>query len=267
MQVLPFLPKQLCALQKPPKKLFYIGKLELLNGFKIAVVGTRKPNQYTRNLTSMLVSKISKYATIISGGAIGIDSIAHINSYPRTIMVSPSSLDIIYPKENEKLIKNIQSNSLIISEYENSYMPHRYSFLERNRIVIALSDIVILPQGDINSGTSSSARFALELNKPIFTLPQRYGESTLTNSLLSQGKAKAIYDIDEFIEKYLAHLESNLDSINAINGFKTESNDEILEFCKSAPSYEIAFGKFGSRLLEYEFNGLLVRENSIIRTK
>ncbi len=265
IKVLYEIPDSLLMLKSPPKKLFYQGNITLLNNTKIAIVGTRNPNPYTRTMTALLAQKLSKYATIVSGGAIGVDIIAHINSFPNTIMVSPSSLDIIYPKENTKIIQNIAQNALIISEYEKQYTPHKYSFLERNRIVIALSDIVILPQGDVKSGTSASARMALELQKPIFTLPHRYNESALTNKLLSQNKAKAIYDIDEFIKENITTSETRftLDSKKRAESI----NDDILAFCANAPSFEDAFKKFGNRLLEYEFLGLLVRENSTIRTK
>lgn len=262
------LPKSLLKLKSPPKNLYFVGNIKLLDSFKVAIVGTRRPNQYTKNITALLSQKISKYATIVSGGAIGVDCIAHTNSFPNTIMVSPSSLEIIYPKENIKLIKDMANEALILSEYEKNYMPQKYSFLERNRIVIALSDIVILPQGDINSGTSSSAKIALELNKPIFTLPHRYKESQLTNMLIEEGKAKAIYDIDNFIKNNLPIklVKSGTESSNDVN-LESKINDEILEFCKNAPSFEVAFSKFGSKLLEYEFLGLLVRENNIIKTK
>ncbi|RDU64641.1 DNA-processing protein DprA [Helicobacter sp. MIT 14-3879] len=253
----PNIKNNLSKLENPPEKLFYIGNTGLLEKFKIAVVGTRNPNQYTKNITASLVKSLSKYAVIISGGAIGVDSIAHINSFPNTIMISPSSLDIIYPKENKKMIQNITNEALIISEYENKYHPKRHSFLERNRIVIAISDMVILPQGDLNSGTSSSARYAINLNKPIFTIPQRYNESKLTNSLLAQNKAKAIYNIDDFMREHFK------DSINKIQN----NSDEILDFCKDSPSFEVALEKFGNKILEYEFRGLLIREANIIRTK
>lgn len=261
MQVLEKIPDSLFALKEPPKKLFFNGNINLLNSFKVAIVGTRKPQAYTRNILAILASKIAKRAVVVSGGALGVDCLAHINAMPKTIMIAPSSLDIIYPKENERLIKDIAKNALILSEYESPYFPHRFSFLERNRIVIALSDIVILPEGELNSGTSSSARIACELKKPIFTLPHRYGESSLTNDLLARGLARAIYDIDLFIEDNLGEIEC--DSCES----SIDLGDEILAFCNNAPSYEEALAKFGDRILEYEFEGLLVREGSIIRVK
>lgn len=200
-----------------------------------------------------IIPKISKHATIVSGGAIGVDSIAHNMSYPNTIMISPSSLDIIYPKQNKALIDKIANHSLILSEYENNYSPHKYSFLERNRLVIALSEIVFIPQGDLNSGTHYSARIAIELEKPIFTIPHRYNESHLTNSLISQNKAKAIYDIDDFIKCYLPN--------NDIYKEKHENKFvDILDYCANNPSFEDAYIKFGERIIECEILGLITRK-------
>lgn len=252
------IPKSLESLKNPPKELYYIGDKDLLNHFKVAIVGTRRPNQYTQTMTASLAKKISKYAVVVSGGAIGIDFIAHTNSMPNTIMISPSSLDITYPKENSKLIENIKNKALIISEYQSPYFPKKYSFIERNRIVIALSDIVIFPQGDLNSGTSHSAKIAVELNKPIFTIPHRYQESLLTDSLISNGNAKVIYDIEGFIKEHIP--DSKIEE-------KISKYDEILEFCKNAPSFEVALEKFGNKILEYEFMGLLERQNNKIKIK
>ena len=263
------LSQNLACLKKPPKHLFYKGNLDLLDSFKVAIVGTRAPNPYTKMLTSQLASKIAKYAVVVSGGALGVDIIAHQGAFPRTIMISPSSLDIIYPQENAKLIQKIAESALILSEYEQSYMPHRHSFLERNRLVVALSDIVILPQGDLKSGTHSSANYALKMGKPIFTLPHRYNESTLTNALLAKEQAKAIYNIDDFVEKYIAPYSSLRDLAvpNRSNPKNNIKSDEILEFCAKCPSFEEAFAKFGDKILEYEFEGLLVREGNAVRAK
>lgn len=268
LQISQNLSQNLACLKKPPKHLFYKGNLDLLDSFKVAIVGTRAPNPYTKMLTSQLASKIAKYAVVVSGGALGVDIIAHQGAFPRTIMISPSSLDILYPRENAKFIQKIAESALILSEYERSYMPHRHSFLERNRLVVALSDIVILPQGDLKSGTNSSANYALNLGKPIFTLPHRYNESTLTNALLAKGQAKAIYNIDDFVRENIPQNLQNCEdfALDSANAKGAESN-EILEFCAKCPSFEEAFAKFGDKILEYEFEGLLVREGNAVRAK
>ena len=266
------LPQSLFALKNPPKAIFYKGDLLLLDSFKVAIVGTRAPNPYTKTLTAELSRAIAKYAVVVSGGALGVDIIAHTHAFPRTIMIAPSSLEIIYPRENAKMIQKIADSALILSEYEHNYIPQKYSFLQRNRLVIALSDIVILPQGDLKSGTNSSAKYALTLGKPIFTLPHRYNESTLTNALLARGEAKAIYNIADFIEAHiLPNVSESMRESSANSGESSyESNlesDEILAFCAKNPTFEDAFAKFGNVILEYEFSGRLVRENNTIRVK
>ncbi len=252
------IPANLNVLKNPPKKLFYKGgALESLlqAEHKIAIVGTRKPNPYTKSFVAKLASNIAKLqGVVISGGAIGVDIIAHTHAFPRTIMFSPSSLDIYYPRSNKAMIEKMMQESAVISEYESPYMPHRFSFLERNRLVIALSDVVIIPQADKQSGSMQSARIAYEayeLNKPLFVLPHRLGESDGTQELLAKGKAQCIYDINAFLEK--------------IFGVKLQENDEILEFCMKNPSFEEAYLKFGEKIYEYELEGKIVRESGSIR--
>lgn len=247
------IPDSLLALPKPPQALFACGDTSLLDApIKIAIVGTRRPNPYTKHFSAMLASSIARAGgVVVSGGALGVDIIAHSAALPRTIMVSPSSLEIIYPKANKAIIQAMMSQSLVLSEYERGYMPQPYSFLERNRLVIGLSDIVIIPQADLGSGSMQSARLSLESHKPLFVLPHRMNESLGTQSLLAQNKARCIYDVQEFITQ--------------IFGIQEEIDDEILEFCKHAPRFEEALQKFGDKIYQYELEGKIIRENGVVR--
>lgn len=110
--ILPTIPTELSYLGL--KQIFYCGNLELLNSRKITIVGTRNPNPYAQNFTQTLARKLTnKGAVIVSGGALGIDIIAHKYALPNTIMVSPASLDIIYPRTNAKIIQQIYRDALI----------------------------------------------------------------------------------------------------------------------------------------------------------
>lgn len=250
---LQIIPKALKELSRSPKELFFIGDSHLLAApIKIAIVGTRSPNPYTKHFCAMLASAIAKAGgVVVSGGALGVDIIAHTNALPRTIMFSPSSLDIIYPKSNARIIAQIAKDGLILSEYKCGYQPFAHSFLERNRLVVGLSDIVIIPQADLMSGSMQSARLSLESKKPLFVLPHRINESLGTQSLLAKNQARAIYDIKDFV--------------NEIFGTDSVTNDEVLEFCKNAPSYEEAISRFGLKILEYEMEGKIMRDNGIVR--
>ncbi|PAF51486.1 hypothetical protein BKH43_02155 [Helicobacter sp. 13S00401-1] len=239
------------SLFKPLDKIFYKGSLELLKKPLFAIIGSRSPNVYAKEQTAVIASKLAKSGfNIISGGALGIDCIAHENSFPNTIAVLPCSLDLNYPAQNKKILDAIKKDGLALSEYEANRRITLASFLERNRIIIALSDLVFIPYADLQSGSSSSASLALALNKPIFTLPHKMTESLCTQKLLAARKANAIYDVDEFIKTL--GLFFDLKTLNA-------SNDEVLEFIRLNPSIQKAQEKFGALLFEYELDSKITR--------
>ena len=212
-------------------ELFYKGDLSLLEKPKIAIVGSRKAGKYTKETTYLLSKKLSKKFTIITGGALGVDTQAHKGAYPNTIFVSPSSLDIIYPKSNENLIKNIYKNSLAISEYEKNYRPYKYTFLQRNRIIVALSDFVIIAEADKKSGSMRSFEWAKEYGKKVYVLPHRINESSGTRYLASTNQAEVIWDIDEFCKS-----------------LGIEENEKIMNLNEALKEY-------GSQLYEMELDG------------
>jgi len=195
-------------------ELFYKGNLELLKKEKIAIVGSRKASKYTKETTFLLARKLSKKYAIISGGALGVDTEAHKGAFPNTILVSPSSLDIIYPKANENLIKNIYKNALALSEYEKNYRPYKYTFLQRNRIIVALSDFVLITEAEINSGSMRSFEWAKKYNKKVYVLPHRVNESSGTRYLASTNQAEVIWDIDEFCENLGIKDNTNILTLN-----------------------------------------------------
>ena len=204
-------------------KFFYRGKLELLQKPKIAIVGSRKASKYTKEMTYVLAKKLSKKFIIISGGALGVDSEAHKGAFPNTIFVSPSSLDIIYPKANETLIKNIYKNALAISEYEKNYNPYKHTFLQRNRIIVALSEFLIITEADKKSGSMRSFEWAKKYGKKVYVLPHRINESSGTRYLASTNQAEVIWDIDEFCKNL--GIEDNKKVLNLNEALKTYGNE------------------------------------------
>ncbi len=206
-------------------ELFYKGNLELLNKPKIAIVGTRRPSKYTRQITFELAKKLSQKFVIISGGAIGVDNEAHKGAFPNTILVSPSSLDIIYPKQNETLIKKIYQEGLAISEHEKNYKPFKFTFLQRNRIIVKLAQFVIITEADLKSGSMRSFEWAKEFNKKVYVIPQRIGESEGTNYLAKEGLAEVIYNIDEFVKNL--GIESK--KVISLQDARKEYGDKLFE--------------------------------------
>ena len=237
--------KELENMKKYPKELYFIGNTQLLKRKKVSIVGTRRPSNYTKEFTYKLASKLSQNGIcIVSGAAMGVDSIAHSGAgLNNTIAVVANGLDIRYPSVNKNQIIEIEKNGLIISSFKEGEKARLYSFVQRNEIVVALGEKLIVTQADLNSGSMTSVEFALKQNKEIFVLPHRINESLGTNNLIKSGLAKAIYDIDEFIENIVGV------------GLFREVFDEVLEFCKTSPNYDEAILKYPNQILEYELDG------------
>ena len=112
--------KELEAMKKYPQELYFIGNSELLKRKKISIVGTRRPSNYTKEFTYKLASKLSQNGIcIVSGAAMGVDSIAHSGAgLNNTIAVVANGLDIRYPSVNKNQIIEIEKNGLIISSFK-----------------------------------------------------------------------------------------------------------------------------------------------------
>ena len=245
---------KLDSMKKYPKNIYCIGNEELLNKRTISIVGTRKPNPYTKQYIHELSKKLSYYnICVVSGAAMGVDAIAHnAAGSANTIAVAGTGLDIRYPAVNKKLIEDIELNGLMLSQFPLKTSSTRYNFPIRNELVVALGEILIVAQADENSGTMRSVEFALKMGKPIFVLAHRIGESIATNKLLADGLATAIYDIDTFIEDFV--------------GFKNKikHSDDFLEYCKSSPTYDEVMKVFPEKLFEYELNGKIKIESGLV---
>ncbi len=235
---------ELESMKKYPNTLFYEGNFALLQKTKISIVGTRKPNQYTKQLTFELASKLSSAGVcIVSGAAMGVDAIAHKGAgSSNTIAVMANGLDVIYPQVNRSLIEEIEKDGLTLSQFESGFKATKWSFVVRNEIVVALGDVLVVTQADLNSGTMRSVEFAKKMGKKIYVLPHRLKESQGTANLLKSGDAEAIYDIDAFVSSFNS------------NEF-TCKFDALLEYCVNTPSYEEAVLKFGDKVFEYELEG------------
>jgi len=254
MRELETLPKSLSRLKKSPSKLYFKGDASLLERPLVSIVGTRRPNQYTKQLTLDLANKFSKIGFgIVSGGAMGVDALAHKGAFPNTIAVMANSLDIIYPKINQKLINDMEEKSLVLSEYPPNSRATRYTFVHRNRIVVALGEILIITQADLNSGSLRSFEFAKELKKDVFVLSHRVGESLGTQKLLLENEAEAIVDIDEFVSRF--------------GKISKDTQDEELNFFDTPKSLAEALKKFGDELYMMELEGEIVIENLQVRRR
>lgn len=174
-------PELLKNTSNPPKKLYVNGNLEILNNLCLAVIGSRNNTEYGKKWCQYYVKEFVKYGiTIVSGMAVGIDTIAHETALKyggRTIAVLPCGFKNIFPKENIELYKRIiNSNNTVITEYESNISASSKKFLERNRIVSGISSTVLVVEAAYRSGTSVTARMALEQGKKVFCIPRKSGK-------------------------------------------------------------------------------------------
>ena len=166
-------PKALREISSPPKQLFSTSKT--FDTACVAIVGTRRPTPYGRRITYQLASELaSAGVTIVSGLAIGIDTVAHqaaLEANGRTIAVLGCGLNRIYPARNRELGVRITRNGALVSEYEGSTPALPHHFPARNRIISGLSQAVIVTEAAAESGSLITARFALEQNRQVLAVP------------------------------------------------------------------------------------------------
>ncbi len=197
-------PEKLRNIYDIPYGLFYLGKLPDFNKC-ISIVGARRCSAYGKKMALELGERLAQAGfTVISGMARGVDSHGHqgcLNGGGSTVAVLGCGCDVIYPPENRILYEEIAKSGTIISEYQMGASPTPMNFPRRNRIVSALSDVVIVVEAREKSGSLITADFALEQGKEIFVLPGRVGDSLSSgcNKLISQG-AGIIWSVDQFIQ-------------------------------------------------------------------
>lgn len=190
-----YYPERLRNIDSPPKELYCLGNLELLNcKNNIAMIGSRNCSSYGERAAKDFAYNLAKEEIcIVSGLAKGIDSFSHIgalNAKGKTIAVLGSGLDNIYPKENIKLVESIiKNNGLVISEYPLGTKSLKQHFPARNRIISGLSDSVLVVEARRNSGTNITVDFALEQGKDVFVIPGNIYSRTSdgTNFLITEG--------------------------------------------------------------------------------
>ena len=185
-----------------PALIFVQGNYKVLgrlaNG--VSVVGSRACTEYGAKVTEKLVSELAfdKRPTV-SGGAIGIDSHVHNqslrNSLP-TVAVMAGGLDRKYPSSNSNLFQAIARDGALIAELAPGVAPSRWRFLQRNRLIAALTPTTVVIEAGIRSGSIRTANNAIELNRALFAVPGPLtsAASAGTNSLIAEGKAKALVD-------------------------------------------------------------------------
>ncbi len=184
-------PIYLSEIFSPPAVLYYLGNLDYDYTRSAAIVGTRHCTAYGASSTKRIISEIAALDQgycIISGLALGIDSIAHtqaLQSGLKTIAVLGNGLERVYPSQNKELAAEIiASGGAIISEQPMQAPPLAQNFPARNRIISGLAPALMVMEAHEKSGSLITARFAHEQNKEVFALPANISATSFTGSLM-----------------------------------------------------------------------------------
>jgi len=243
------------TMKKYPKSLFFKGNLALLKHPKVSIVGSRRVSQYTKEFTYRLANALANRGVcVVSGAAMGVDAVAHEGAgAENTIAVVANGLDIRYPMINKKLIESIENKGLVLSQFNDGFRATGWSFVVRNELVVALGDMLIVTQADIDSGSMRSVEYALKMGKEIFVLPQRLDESLGTQQLLLAKKAKSIGTIEAFVARFGESVSVKI------------QKDDFFYFCQTSPTFDETVKKFGERVYEAELEGIITIQQGIVR--
>lgn len=178
-------PPQLQEIPQPPKDLWQAGSLPSRGTILLTVVGSRKYTSYGKEACEHIIAGLRGYdIAIISGLAIGMDSIAHeaaLAAGLHTIAVPGSGLDpsVIYPRSNVQLAHRIvQSGGALLSEYAPDFKATQWSFPQRNRIMAGLAHATLVIEAEQKSGTLITSRMATDYNRDVFAVPGNIFSST-----------------------------------------------------------------------------------------
>ncbi|TBR43942.1 DNA-protecting protein DprA [Marinomonas agarivorans] len=200
-------PARLREIPVAPLLLYVMGNVDILNQPTFGIVGARRCSAYGRETAFHFSQCLSKQGLVIaSGGALGIDSAAHMGALSvaaPTIAVMGTGLKNLYPRTNLSLYSDLlERGGAIISEYPLSTPVKAQLFPPRNRIISGLSLGAFIVEASTKSGSLITASYALQQNRDVFALPGRITDpvSSGTLSLIQQG-AKLVTCVDDILEE------------------------------------------------------------------
>lgn len=263
-------PEKLREIYRTPERLFVRGKLPDPRLPAVAIVGARMCSPYGKSQAYRFAAELARQGVqIISGLARGIDSMAHEGALSvaggRTFGVLGCGVDVVYPKGNSGLYRRVRENGGLISEFPAGTPPRPANFPQRNRLISAFADIVLVIEAREKSGSLITVDHALEQGRSVYALPGRVDDalSQGCNRLVAQGAGIAVSPemlLEELkIEKNRCAasgtgeklgLASDLELVYSCLDFEPKSVQAIQEIC-AMPALQLL-----QVLLELELKGL-----------
>ncbi|MBD5391540.1 DNA-protecting protein DprA [bacterium] len=245
-------PITLRAVKNHPPVITVRGNLDVLGRNMVSIVGTRHATgagmEFIKNMAGAFASR---GVVVVSGMAMGTDSAAHAGALTAagnatTIAVLAGGVDYIWPLENEGLYHRILERGAVISEMPVGFAPMATNFVQRNRWIAALGEKLILGEADLNSGSMTTARFAIEFGRDVWAIPSHPADSRAAgpNSLIASGAAHLCSGVENFfgaVKKSDATIKSeknNSDEISLIDaiGIIPLSESVLAEIVKKSVS-------------------------------
>lgn len=197
-------PDALKPLAHMPPVLFGRGRLLGSDRMAVAVVGTRIPSHYGRQVAEKLGRELGQRGvTVVSGLARGVDTAAHrgaLQVQGRTVAVLGCGIDVHYPPENRRLYDEIAESGAVLTEFPPGVGPLAMNFPRRNRVVSGLARAVVAVEAGEKSGVLNTVEWAREQGRDIYAVPGNITspQSAGTNRLLRDG-ARALGTVDDLL--------------------------------------------------------------------
>ena len=265
-------PEKLKTIDSPPLVLYVRGDTKLLGKKSIAIVGTRKPTTYGRIVCEKFTRELSSAGLVtVSGLAYGIDTVVAETTLEvggKTIAVLAGGLDSVYPSQNKALSKRVEENGLLVSEQRIGVKPANYMFVNRNRIVSALSLGTLIVEAGKNSGTMTTARHAIEQARELFVVPGNiYSfQSEGTNNLIDEMPETFTISPERILFKLKIKkrkIEESAVQVDLVqNKILNELESEELSFDELSDRTGIKPAELSSELIKMEMFGLVRKGSS-----
>ncbi len=280
------IPNQFFEIPEPPKELWIEGEFPIHDDtIYLTVVGSRKYTNYGRDACIDIIKGLAGYPiTIVSGLALGIDTIAHESALKvglRTIAFPGSGLDnsVLYPRSNWQLANEIVlSGGALISEFPPETKSAIWTFPRRNRLMSAFSQAVIIIEAEEKSGTLITARLALDYNKDVYVVPGSiFSENSIgTNRLIREGAYPICSSLDLLQALGFDPTQDANISENQVLPFEVSAEESSLidllfagpltkETLHKLSGFDIQ--KFNILLSQMELDDLIKQENGLIMRK
>lgn len=202
----PCYPKRLLHCYDPPILLYYKGTADLNTGRILSIIGTRSHTEYGKQVTEQLIASLAQaQVSIVSGLAIGIDSIAHkaaLQHALETVGVLGHGLDTLYPYQNRTLAKEMTEHGGLLTEFPSNTKPDKHHFPKRNRIVAGMADATIVIETASRGGSMITAELALGYHRDLFAVPGRTTDNRSSGclQLIQQNKAILLTNGEQLLE-------------------------------------------------------------------